>query len=211
MQIGKTTRRIQIFGMWLYSCVLIHSCTRTSQGQKEMNAGELHLDLVIVDTITIKDPIVLKFGEIRKDRGFRSGFVLIIRSDLEMIGDSINFQSYVLNNGFLFYTPNMFYCILDNFIHNSGALLDDSYIQLREQIRNREKDTIWKPVINLENTIERYSERSEHEITTKKFILCLVSGGALQDCRGLSQLAPENNDNVYFKVLIPCTFHGKTQ
>jgi len=184
--------------------MIMISCKAQNKESKENNIKLSLEDLFVVDTINIDSPLLIKF----EDEFSNYRRVLIQKEFLKPKDSSncVSFNDYITSKeGCLFFPPNRFLCLLNNFIYKNESNTKQN-IDLQDKIRGAENDTIW--VFDRKNiTSEKeYLGWKYREIYSRRFLLCLVKGSVLKLCESKDEIPLEGNDNLYFKVLVPITW-----
>jgi hypothetical protein len=166
-------------------------------------------ELYIVDTIEIKDPIVVRFIENKNTHFYQIQTALISKERLDSMykGDTSFVNFVCVRGGYLFFQPAEFSCLVNNLLFNKPALKASLfYTKLQTHLRKAEKDKIFVPIDKNVNKLKEYMGWEYREIYHRKFLLCLAKGSAINSCQGLDEIKIRNMDNVYFKVLCPISW-----
>jgi hypothetical protein len=161
-------------------------------------------ELYIVDTIVIKDPILVAF----KENGYYNN-VLISKERLDYVStDDTSFVNFVCaGSGYLFFQPVEFVCMVNNLIDDYPALERSRfYTKLINHLGDAGNDTIIVPLDKSTHKLKEHNEWRYHEIYPRKFLLCLAKVSAFNRCQGREEIKIHNMDNVYVKILCPITW-----
>jgi hypothetical protein len=161
-------------------------------------------ELYIVDTIVIKDPILVAF----KENGYYNN-VLVSKERLDYVSsDDTSFVNFVgSGRGYLFFQPVEFVCMVNNLIDNYPALEHSRfYTKLINHLGGAGGDPIIVPLDKTTHKLKEHNGWRYNEIYPRKFLLCLAKGSAFNRCMGREEIKIANMDNVYFKVLCPITW-----
>ncbi|WP_133053977.1 hypothetical protein [Niastella yeongjuensis] len=162
-------------------------------------------ELYIVDTIEIKDPILIKF----KENGHYLNNVLVPKESLDYVrkDDTSCLNFLCSHNGYLFLLAAEFSCLVNNLLYYYPSLEHSRfYNKLQTHLRNAEQDIVLVPVDKNTNKLKEQNGWRYSEIYPRKFLLCLAKGSAINRCQGKYEIRFKNMDNVYFKVLCPVTW-----
>lgn len=199
--------KIRIF---LMSCYCIFSFGSVSQTKSVDPEKELY----IVDTIEIKDPILVRFVEPNEPFLRRSKLVLVSKARLDSVcnGDTSYLNFLCAGNGYLLFQPADFFCLFNNLLYYYPALKHSRiYTKLQTQLYKADQDVVYVPIDKgtYWNNPKKHNGWAYGEIYQRKFLLCLVKGKALRRCQGRDEIIIGKMDNVYFKILVPITknFH----
>ena len=108
-----------------------------------------------------------------------------------------------MGNGYIFFTPSSFSCLINNNIHSNPEFASiPFYVNLQNDIRNAEKDIVFK---NRKHR-KKYKGWHYYEIYPKRFIIFSVLGRELRKCQSIEQIIIKDMDNSYFKVCVPITW-----
>jgi hypothetical protein len=161
-------------------------------------------ELYIVDTIVIKDPILVAFKE---DRCYNHVLVSKERLYYTRTYDTSFVHFVSSGNGYLFFQPAEFDCLVNNLIYDNPALEHSRFFtRLTKQLGNAAGDTIIVPVDKSTRKLKEHNGWRYNEIYPRKFLLCLAKGSLIKRCQGSEEIKIQNMDNVYFKVLCPITW-----
>ena len=167
-------------------------------------------ELYVVDTLIIKDPIMIKFRENQKTDSSAVQSILVSKSCLDSVYKNykMSYRDFLFSkNAYLFFTANSFSCLISNLIHTSPVLKGSCYyVKLQNNIRNAEQDTVWVKFDKTNDKPKKYKGWEYNEIFPRKFLLCLVKGSAILNCQSIDEIHIKNQDNIYFKVLVPITW-----
>lgn len=193
----KRLTRLLIVG--LYS---ISNCCLSQIDEKRQP-----VDFYVIDTITIDDPVLLRFSDENTDAVAKES-VLVSKKNL--MGGSYDPSKTFLDflsteNGYLLFTASRFSCLMSNLFFNFPHLRERPlYMRLQTDIRDSEKDAIW--VNPSKDTPKEFNGLAYDEIYPRQFIRCLVKGSALEKCRTIDEIRIAHMDNVYFQLLVPVTW-----
>lgn len=188
--------------MIFFFIAFITSCKNDNMSNRNEDKGS-EKDLYILDTINIDDPLLIRFTNDNDE----IEMILISKKNLDSINYSttLDFKSFISSSGgYLFFPPNRFSCLINNFINKNEVNSKTSLI-LQDNIRNAHNDSIW--VFDKNNKKEKiYKGWNYEEIYPRKFLICLVKGSALELCQSLDEIPINDMDNLYVKVLVPITW-----
>ena len=161
--------------------------------------------LYFVDTITIKDPILVRFIENRK-----ANVVLVSKERLNYIRkDDTSYVNFLCSgSGYLFFQPVEFSCLVNNVLSYHPSLGHTRfYTKLQKNLQDAEDDKIFVPTdADVFDKLKEHNGWEYLEIYPRKFLLFLAKGSTVDGCQGRGEIKITNMDNVYFKVLCPITW-----
>jgi hypothetical protein len=164
-------------------------------------------ELYFIDTIKIKDPILVRFME----HGVIN-YVLVSKERLDhMRNDDTSYVNFLCSgSGYLFFYPIEFSCLVNNLLSYHPSLgRTRFYSKLQKHLLDDENDP--NPVL-VPIDGGKYDKLKEHngweyrEIYPRKFLLFLAKGSTVYGCQGKDEIRIKNMDNVYFKTLVPVTW-----
>jgi hypothetical protein len=161
--------------MLLMSCYFIFYFGSIAQTKNVDPEKELY----IVDTIEIKDPILVRFVEPNEPFLRRTELVLVSKERLDSVrkDDASYLKFLCTGSGYLLFQPAEFFCLFDNLLYYYPALKDSPfYTELQAQLYNADQDPVYVPVDKgtYWNNPKKHNGWAYGEIYQRKFLLCLV-------------------------------------
>ncbi|MCS3794849.1 hypothetical protein [Niastella sp. OAS944] len=189
--------------------ILLMSCYCIFNFRSVAQTVSVEKELYIVDTIEIKDPILIRFVE---NKYVQSVLVSKERLDSVRKDDTSYLNFLCAGSGYLLFQAAEFSCFFNNLLYYYPALKDSPfYTKLQTQLYKADQDTVYVPIDRSTywNNPKKHNGWAYREIYPRKFLLCLAKGRALRRCQGRDEIKIYNMDNVYFKILLPITknFH----
>lgn len=185
--------------------------------------------ICFLDTISIQDPILIRFNAkspqdvvYSSDRGI---LLLVSKSTLDSnTGDSVDFMKYLLNKDtYLCYDASGFMRILKsnspeikNFPYYSDfikhydedkeiCVIKQDTITFKVYDEKIRKDTVITELVS--SKPKKYKGWWSYEVVPKKFLLCLVKGSLVYKNQSVEEyIFLDKLDNAYLKVLVPITW-----
>jgi hypothetical protein len=185
----------------LISCYCIFHLASVAQNASVAVEKELY----IVDTIEIKDPVLVFF----KEGKYHYNHILVSKERLDhMRNDDSSFINYLSSgNGYLLFEAFELSHMVANLLSDNPALQHSQfYSKLQTNLRNAEKDIVFAPVDKTAQKSKEHNGWQYLEVLPGKFLLCLAKGSAIEGCRAKYMIKIQNMDNVYFKVLCPISW-----
>lgn len=161
-------------------------------------------ELYFIDTIEIKDPILIKF----KENGYSFNNILVSKESLDVRKEDTSCLSFLCSrNGYIFYQAAEFSCLINNLLYYHPSLEHSRfYTKLQTRLGNAEHDIVFVPYDKSTSKLKEQNGWKYSEIYPRKFLLFLAKGSAVYGCEGKYEIEIKNMDNVYFKVLCPITW-----
>lgn len=159
-------------------------------------------ELYFVDTIEIKDPILVAF----KEEKYYYNNVLVSKESLDFERkDDTSFVNFLSSgSGYLLFQAFELSCMLSNL---SPDYLEHTpfYSKLQKHLYDAEKASIFVPR-EKGTKLKKHNGWPYFEIYPRKFLLFLAKASAIHNCQGKYAIKIDNMDNVYFKILCPVTW-----
>jgi hypothetical protein len=188
----------------LIRLLLLSCCCIIYFGSVAQKAG-IEKELYFVDTIKIKDPILVRFIE----NGIVNN-VLVSKERLDyMRKDDTSYVNFLCSgSGYLFFQPIEFSCLVNNLLSYHPSLGHTRfYTKLQKNLEDAEDDKIFVPTDGGKfDKLKEHNGWEYNEIYPRKFLLFLAKGSTVDGCQGRGEIRIKNMDNVYFKVLLPITW-----
>ena len=166
--------------------------------QKEQSAiKEVSSKMYLVDTITIKYPLVIKVT----DSIGKFQYVLIENKGLVMVDTLIKqgSEQYILKNESLFCPTYKFTCLLNNYISLNNKK-ESIYTRINVLIK-KSKAEVWKEID--ENKALENKYYSIYTLNISTFLVILVRNDFFNFCQSRDEIKTNDNANLYRKILIP--------
>jgi|GEM_PF-4655684 len=189
--------------------LIVCYCMPYMESVAQPQSAGILTDVYLIDTVEIKDPVLIRFTERFRPTDIDSTgikHILVSRDYLDSVcKQKTSFLDFLSNkNGYLFYDPGAFSCIVDNLFYYQPSLEKIRlYKQLREDLRHFAKVPVWVLTDKENYTPKIYCGWEYEEIYQRKFLVLLVKGSALPACQSIDEIIIQGMDNVYFRVLVP--------
>jgi len=192
-------------GIISISFILIFTYILNSNDNGFVRTNLTYNDLIIVDTIYIENPIIVKFQQFNSTNVMN---VLIDKDSLNLLPYNLNanfYDFYIKNQGYLLLPYDKFSCFFGSGFYS--IFTDDSPLK---ELGKRFDNYYTNP--NYWKEIYRYYEKIKYlnwecgEIKYKKYLFILVNGKYFNhECFCNSNLLThiDSLDNVYLKTVIP--------
>jgi hypothetical protein len=173
---------------------------------KQLDSYEITGDeIIIVDTIGISNPVLIRFNQYLDTLITKSQYVLVPSQVLESVpfDDQISFEDFYLSRGYLFLTSYRFSKLLNGFMFNYKGDGRRDLKHLQNQIEAYKNTREWVGDKKKQSDHKTYKGWTYADIYPREFVFCLIKGEVLAHSQSIDEIDLREMSNVYFKVLIP--------
>lgn len=188
-----------IFLFLVFKVLFTLSDSLLAHPKGQVSKSVLECKMYIVDTITIKSPLVIKIT----DSMDKSQYLLVEKENLMITDTLLNVGSYqyILKCENIFCPTYKFTCLVNNYVSSEGERVQSKYTTIKELLK-KSKAEVWSDYIE----ITRTKKYSIYSLNIQSFLVVLVRNDFLNQCQSRDEVKNNDNCNLYRKVLVPITW-----